>query len=191
MRKILFCRINSRTMSENENKNVFIVHGHNKLILNEVKEFIITLGLTPTILHEQPNSGLTTIIDKFERYAKRVNFAVILLTYDDEGHELGPQQIITIDKEKSLFSLKREKGSLIVRPWSENQPRARQNVIFEFGYFIALLGRTKVVALCENGIERPSDIDGVIYIPYNPEGGWKDLLAQDIEEAGLAIKYNQ
>lgn len=178
-------------MSGKENKNVFIVHGHDKLVLNEVKEFIITLGLTPIILQDQPNSGLTTIIDKFERYAKRVNFAVILLTYDDEGHELGPQQIITIDKEKSLFSLKREKEHRIVRPWSENQPRARQNVIFEFGYFIALLGRTKVVALCENGIERPSDIDGVIYIPYNPEGGWKDLLAQDIEEAGLAINYNR
>ncbi len=156
-------------MSESNNKSVFVVHGHNEFALREVKEFIIALGLNPIILREQPNRRLITIIDKFEEYANTVNFAVILMTYDDEGHELGPETVIVTDKEKSIFSIKKEKEIIPCRPWLSINPRARQNVIFEFGYFVALLGRNKVAALCETGIERPSDIDGVIYIPYDPK----------------------
>jgi len=174
-------------MSESNTNSVFVVHGHNEFILKEVKEFIIALGLNPIILRDQPNSGLTTLIDKFEKYAKTVSFAVVLMTYDDEGHELGPETVIVTDKEKSIFSFKKEEEIIPCRPWLSINPRARQNVIFEFGYFVALLGRNKVTALCEAEIERPSDIDGVLYIPYDKKGEWKKSLAQDIMAAGIAI----
>jgi predicted nucleotide-binding protein len=53
---------------------------------------------------------------------------------------------------------------------------ARQNVIFELGYFTSKLGRNNVVTLYDTSsteIEIPSDISGVLYVPYdNPEGSW-------------------
>jgi predicted nucleotide-binding protein len=52
--------------------------------------------------------------------------------------------------------------------------RARQNVIFELGYFVAKLGRENVIALYtedgENRCEIPSDISGVLYEPYTADG---------------------
>jgi CheY-like chemotaxis protein len=44
--------------------------------------------------------------------------------------------------------------------------RARQNVLFEYGYFLGLLGRRtgRVFLLLKEGTEIPSDLRGVIYI---------------------------
>lgn len=46
--------------------------------------------------------------------------------------------------------------------------RVRQNVILELGMFLAKLGRDKVAILLKSyeNFEKPSDIDGLIYIPF-------------------------
>ena len=44
--------------------------------------------------------------------------------------------------------------------------RTRQNVIFELGFFFAQLGRNRVSCLLQEGIEKPTDIDGIVYIPF-------------------------
>lgn len=48
----------------------------------------------------------------------------------------------------------------------DENKRARQNVIFEYGYFMGLLGRLKgkVIMLYKKGVEIPSDLFGVVYI---------------------------
>src|ERR1700690_1272552 len=89
-------------------KQVFVVHGHDTEAKETVARFIERLGLEPIILHEQASSG-RTVIEKFEVFAD-VCFAVVLLTPDDVG-------AATSDATK----LKR---------------RARQNVVFELGYFV-------------------------------------------------------
>ena len=43
----------------------------------------------------------------------------------------------------------------------EGSGRARQNVIFELGFFVGKLGRKNVCALYEDGVEIPSDFQGV------------------------------
>ena len=48
----------------------------------------------------------------------------------------------------------------------EQKMRARQNVILELGWFIARLGRNRVVILYKDKLEIPSDIHGVIYLPF-------------------------
>ena len=71
--------------------------------------------------------------------------------------------------------------------------RARQNVIFELGYFIAKLGRENVVALYDTStkIEIPSDITGVIYEQYdNPNGAWRFKVVQELKTAGFAVDAN-
>ena len=45
--------------------------------------------------------------------------------------------------------------------------RARQNVILEFGYFMGLLGRNRVCCLHKGDVELPSDMHGIVYIPFS------------------------
>lgn len=146
-------------------KKVFLVHGHDNEIKNEVARFLEKpeLGLEVIILHEQPNQG-RTLIEKFEDYATEGAFAVILLTPDDIGGEKSCNEIEKL------------------------HPRARQNVIFEFGFFHGTLGRSRVCALCKD-VELPSDLSGVVYISLH--GNWKFDLAKEIKNAGIQIDLNK
>ena len=66
-------------------------------------------------------------------------------------------------------------------------PRARQNVVFEHGYMVAKLGRSNVVALVEDGVEEPGDLDGVVYISMN-DAEWTMKLVKELRAAGLPVK---
>ena len=149
--------------AESKMRDVFVIHGRNDGTKETVARFIERLGLNPIILHEQPNQG-QTIIEKFERHAE-VAFAIALLTPDDTGSLAGEEQ-----------SLK---------------PRARQNVIFEFGYFMGKLGRQRVCALKEENVEIPSDYDGVLYISLDASGAWKMELAKELKNAGFEVDMNR
>lgn len=70
----------------------------------------------------------------------------------------------------------------------ELQPRARQNVILELGYFSGKLTRRRVCALYKAGVEIPSDYQGVLYVEMDSAGAWKTKLAQELVEAGFSIK---
>lgn len=139
---------------------VFIVHGHDRAAKSEVARFVEKLGLKVTILDEQPGGG-KTIIEKFEAYASNAGFAIVLLTPDDVG------------------AAKDERDNL--------NPRARQNVIFEMGYFVKGLGRGRVCAMSTEEVEIPSDLAGVEYIPLDPHGGWEKKLDREMEAAGLTV----
>jgi len=144
-------------------KRVFIVHGHDEVALGTVRELLERLGLQPVILRELPNAG-RTVIEKFEDYAD-VGFAVVLLTPDDTGHPTGaPDQA---------------------------QPRARQNVILELGFFLGRLGREKVCPLYKTGVVIPSDYHGVLYVEMDESGGWQVKLAKELKHAGLHIDFSQ
>lgn len=147
---------------EPSNTKVFLVHGQDNEAKQTVARFLEKLGLEVIILHERASSGMT-IIEKFEQNSD-VAFAVVLMTPDDVGS-------ISTDKENMKF-------------------RARQNVIFELGYFMGKLGRKNVCALLKGNIERPSDYDGIIYIALDPNGGWKMLLAKEMKESGIAVDLN-
>ena len=138
---------------------VFVIHGHDEGARDAVARFLERLGLEPIILHEK-SSGGRTIIEKFEQNAD-VGFALALLTPDDMGSPQGEEDDL--------------------------KPRARQNVIFEFGFFIGRLGRERVCALPKGDVEFPSDYKGVLYIPLDVDGGWKLKLMKELKEAGLEI----
>jgi hypothetical protein len=140
-------------------ERVFIVHGRDVAVREEVARFVDRLGLEPVILHEQPNQG-RTILTKFQEEAGRAKFAIVLLTGDDRGG------IATSDK-------------------TEYALRARQNVVFEFGFFAGKFGLDRVCALMKGPIEKPSDIDGLVYVSLDAD--WKLQLAREINTAGLAI----
>jgi predicted nucleotide-binding protein len=140
---------------------VFIVHGHDEGARESVARFLERLGLEPVILHEQPNKG-RTIITKFRQEAGDIGFAVVIMTPDDHGGKAG----------------------------AETRPRARQNVVFELGFFIGALGPEKVSALVRGDIERPSDFDGIVYISLD-QGHWKIDLGRELKAAGFEIDFNK
>ena len=143
-------------------KKVFVVHGHDMTVKESSARFLEKLGLDAIILHEQANSG-QTVIEKFEMFSD-VGFAVILLTPDDLGHPVNDAAKI--------------------------KPRARQNVILELGYFLGKLGRNRVAALCADGVEIPSDYQGVVYIELDKGGAWRTKLAQELIMAGMSINLS-
>ena len=149
--------------SENASNKVFVVHGHNEVARETVARFLERLGLDPVILHKLPNKG-RFVLEKFTDYAD-VAAAVVLLTADDRG---GPASL----------------------PRKNQKMRARQNVILELGFFLGRLGQPQVCALYEDGVEIPSDYQGVLFVPFDPAGAWKMLLARELKEIGLPIDMN-
>jgi predicted nucleotide-binding protein len=120
---------------------VFIVHGHDEKNKGQLEAFLIEMGLEPVVLHRQPDEG-KTIIEKFEKHSD-VGYALILLTPDDIAFPASQEQLT--DAERKF------------------EPRARPNVIFEFGYFVGRLGRANVCCLHTGNVVLPSDVQGVIY----------------------------
>ncbi len=154
-------RQNTKTYTRNLSRKVFIVHGHNEGTREKLARFLEQLEFTPVILHEQASRG-GTVIEKVEAHSD-VGFAVVLLTPDDEGREIG--------------------GTL--------RPRARQNVVLELGYFLGRLGRKHVCALKQGELEIPSDFEGVVYVKFDDSGGWKQALGKELEAAGFEIDWGK
>ncbi|HBR6315371.1 TPA: nucleotide-binding protein, partial [Klebsiella pneumoniae] len=141
------------------NKKIFVVHGHDNSAKLEMARFLDKAGLEPIILHEQASSS-NTIIEKIEANSD-IGYAVVLYTPCDIG------------------SRKTDNPEL--------KARARQNVVFEHGYFIGRLGRSRVSALRVDGVETPNDISGVVYIDLDVRGAWKLDLAKELTAAGYII----
>ena len=144
---------------------IFVVHGRDSARKYELMRLLDrAVENEAIVLHEQVNGG-ATILEKFERHAQRASFAVVLLTADDEGRLRG-----------STDDLK---------------PRGRQNVIFEMGIFVGLLGRARVVVLRDAGVEVPSDLNGLAYIPLDPAGAWRHDLLKELTAAGIKVDFER
>ena len=153
-----------------DKNKVFVVYGHNDALRIEVSRTIEQLGLKPIVLQEQEDFG-NTIIEKFEAHASDIGFAVVLLTADDLG--------------VSCKDLAREEKEMGFK--AEYKTRARQNVVFEMGYFIGKLDRAHVFELLEDGVENPGDLDGVLYTSVDSEGMWKFKLAKRLKSLGYEV----
>lgn len=146
-----------------EKKRVFVVHGHDTNVRNEVELFVRSIEYEPIILCKRADMG-DTIIEKIEREAKDVCYAIVIYTSCDLG------------KDKNDADLK---------------PRARQNVVFEHGLMCAHLGRSHVCALLEEGVEQPGDLKGVVYKPLDAAGAWKYQVADEMKAVGLEVDKNK
>lgn len=144
-------------------KRVFIVYGHDQGARDGLELLLRRMGMEPVVLAHLPAAG-DTIIEKLEKYlggSGNVGFACVLLTPDDEGHRAGAED--------------------------EKQYRARQNVLLELGMVLARLGRSRVAILHKESVERPSDIAGLLYLPFKERvDEAKALLFRELKEAGYS-----
>ncbi|MDV7596819.1 nucleotide-binding protein [Acinetobacter baumannii] len=152
-------------------KKVFIVHGRDEALIHEVQNFLYKLSLEGIVLNQQLNQG-RTIIQKLLDLASdpEVGFGIVLYTPDDLGQ-------ISQELESS----------------SEMTARARQNVIFEHGLLVGILGMNRVVALKKSNqnLEMPNDLSGVIYEQYDSAGGWKYRIAKEMIAQGYDLSLEK
>jgi len=149
---------------ENHNNKVFVVYGHDTDARSRLEAMLRRWGLEPLILDQLPSEG-QTIIEKLESFTTDVQFAVVLATPDDIGYRKNHED--------------------------EAALRARQNVVLELGMLLSQLGRKKVAILLKDqeNMERPSDIQGLIYIAFkdNLEKEVGLLLAKEMSAQGYQI----
>ena len=131
----------STNVSPALSNRVFVVHGHDSALKTDLERFLREIRLEPVVLHRQPDQG-ATIIEKFEKHSD-VGFAFILLTPDEIAYTSDQEGRADSERTKEL--------------------RARPNVIFEFEYFVARLGRNRVCALVKGDTSIPSDLSGLVY----------------------------
>ena len=150
-------------MNAKNRRNVFISHGRDEEAIATVAKFVENLGLKVTVLDKRPEGG-QTIIDKFEEQVDEAGFAIVLLTPDDIGSS---------------------------KATGKRKLRARQNVIFELGYLLGGLGGERVCALYKEGVELPSGIRDVAYVPMDSADDWKLKLSQGMRKAGLPVDMSR
>jgi len=159
----LMFKADRKQKSKRFNK-IFVVYGHDTGARSQLEAMLRRWGLDPLFLDQLASEG-QTIIEKLENYAYSVNYAVVLATPDDEGHRAN-------------------------RP-DEKTFRARQNVVLELGMLLAKLGRSKIAVLIKNPstMERPSDIQGLVYIPFtdNLDKEVGVALAKEMAKQGFNI----
>lgn len=142
-----------------KNNKVFVVYGHDTTSRTQLEAMLRRWDLEPLILDQLPSQG-NTIIEKLEEYTKQVEFGIVLATPDDIGYSEKDGE----DKKKY---------------------RVRQNVVLELGMLLASIGRQRVAILLKTkeDFERPSDIDGLIYIPFSTNVEETKLsLAKEMEK---------
>lgn len=115
---------------------VFVAHGHDQDLLNEVVTFLNERNLDVIVSMNLASNG-DTIIEKIET-SSNADFGVVLYTPCDIGA-------------KNTDS-------------ANMRARARQNVVFEHGYLLAKLGRNRVFTLTKGKLELPSNISGTLPI---------------------------
>lgn len=147
--------IETSALRSTKNNKVFVVHGHDEIAKTSLEVFLREIGLEVIVLHRQADEGLT-VIEKFEKHSE-VAYAFILLTPDEIAYLRSEEQEIDGERKKEF--------------------RARQNVIFEFGYFVGKLGRSRVCCLYTGDVTLPSDVNGMIYKKFS----------KNIEEVAYSI----
>ena len=123
-----------------QNRKIFVVYGHDDIARTQLEALLRRWDLEPIILDQQASGG-QTIIEKLEDYGSDVGYAIVLATPDDDGKA----------KSETVY-----------------KSRVRQNVVLELGMFLAKLGRERVAILLKEAadFEKPSDIQGLVYIPF-------------------------
>jgi len=151
---------NNMPCEPTKGNKIFIVHGHNKEIELAVARLISQLGLTPIVLHEQPNKG-RTIIEKFEELSNCVSFAIVLLSADDvmqDGKHRARQNVIL------------ELGYFIAK-------LGRENVVALYDTSTEIELPSDIIGV----LYKPYD---------NPNGTWRIEVMRELKEAGFNVDAN-
>ncbi|HSZ65844.1 MAG TPA: nucleotide-binding protein [Xanthobacteraceae bacterium] len=144
---------------------IFVVHGRDETARDQLELILHRLGLEPYILQVSGGGGdtLIEVLEKMIGKAAQSSFGIVLATPDDIGYLKSEGQ-------------------------ADAKARARQNVIMEMGMLMSSLTRRRCAILTKGYVEMPSNMGGVITIPFNDHV--KEAvpkLVQRLQEAGFHL----
>lgn len=149
----------------NNNGTIFVVHGRDHEARDQLELVLRRLGLAPFVLQVTGGGG-DTLIEALERQIGRTaqsSFGIVLATPDDLGYYKAEAS-------------------------ESATPRARQNVIMEMGMLLASLTRKRCAILQKGYVEMPSNMGGMITIPFNDHVREAvPKLVQRLQEAGYKL----
>lgn len=158
--------IETPTKPLGKKEKVFIVHGRDETQALRLQKYLYQdLKIKARMFEDfKKKSGSNTIIEQLEYIKDNVGYAFVIVTPDDLGCLRE-----NIDKCKTTMLV--GKRSITVKSackiLDNLHTRTRQNVVFELGLFIGALGRDRVCYLLqEDTKEKPSDIDGILYVSF-------------------------
>jgi predicted nucleotide-binding protein len=153
-----------KTAQRKSRKKVFVVHGHDEALKNSLELLLHEFKLQPIVLHRQPDEGLT-VEEKLERNSD-VDYAFVLLTPDEIAYSIEKANLADEERQAEL--------------------RPRPNVLYELGFFVGKLGRSKVCCIAREGVEIPSDLKGLVLksVKHSAEEVAYALL-KELKKAGL------
>ncbi len=152
--------------------SIFVVHGHDYSFRDDVVQYVQGLQIKPVIL-SRIGGAQQSLLQKFMNYALEARFAVVLISADDLGASRKQYETPGVG-ERSL------------------QFRARQNVIFELGFFYGRLGWENVFVVYKPppvfpNFEHPSDLLGTVYDELDAANEWRGSLSQRLAQAGFLL----
>jgi predicted nucleotide-binding protein len=124
-------------------RSVFIVHGRDTAALDALEKVLLKRGVNTVTLADQVHTG-EEILQRLDEIVDLCSAGFVLLTPDDVGR-LAEEADVNV------------------------KPRARQNVVFEGGLLHGRFGRQRRMCflMTHPALERPSDINGVLYEDFN------------------------
>lgn len=143
--------------------DVFLVHGHDQQLLDETIAAVAGWGLNPIVLSKLAG-GTLTIKEKLRKHATRptVGFAVVMLTADDAC-------------------------ACSETPYAHK--RARQNAVYELGYFMGMFAGERCCVLVRGKPEGFTDIAGISQIDVDQQGRWRALLRAELLAANVPLQH--
>jgi len=172
-----------------EKATVFIVHGRDDKPALQLQKYLRDKLKLDAVSFEdfREESGSKTIIELLEHIKNNAAYAFVIITPDDVGCLRED-----IDKLKSTALIGKEKVQVqkVLEILQTSKTRARQNVVFEHGLFIGTLGRDNVCCLLHKDTqERPTDIDGILYVGFDRSVGETfPEITEKLKKAGLVTK---
>jgi predicted nucleotide-binding protein len=153
--------------------SIFVVHGHDSSLREDVVGYVVQLKLHPVIL-SRVGEAQQSLFQKFMNSANDSRFAIVLLSADDLGTSRAQYEAPGVGDRSLQF-------------------RARQNVIFELGFFYGRLGWENVFVVYKPptqvfpNFEHPSDLLGTVFDEMDSEGAWRTSLSHRLARAGFQI----
>jgi predicted nucleotide-binding protein len=147
----------SRTSRIPASKNVFIIHGKDELNARRLADYLREdESVIPIVMMARPGMS-RPLTDKFEDEASKCVLAFALFTADD-----------------------------LVSSDGDEYQQARPNVIYETGWFIGRLGKTRVVLLLQSDAEMHTDLQGVsrIHFQHDVREKFQDIH-RELKAAGV------
>ena len=154
--------------------SVFIVHGHDEEMLNEVVTELEHLNVHAVVMQRVRTSD-DHLFAKFKAIADDADHAIVLISGDDVGAAYREFEHPAGGNARLEF-------------------RARQNVILELGYFYGKLGEENVFVfqrsppkseLIVSKFEEPSDLSGRVFEAF--DNNWRAVLKDRLSAAGFNL----